>query len=280
MIAMKILPAIFTVLTILLISAPPTVYADVFKVDTMKGEWREISDTYIVSEKSVGESVLRLYADGYRMGSWIISIDLDLDVEEGGEIFGYIKVEVPELGITLVYTERYINKGLIGMDYIENNLTLSLNGETLIQEYDYAEEPMNSRLNTRFYFVLMKVVDRLILEFRDEYNNPNSLKSVYAYRELDYDDEPVTFILEVYKNSFEKMGSIKAPLIINIPKDSVSMESFQYQTLDYSANAIFFLSLSFLLGAISFNLISTKFRMLKEEEFVKKESKKQKKRKK
>ncbi len=269
-----------TLLTLLLVTITAPIYPQVFKVDQMEGEWSEISDTYITSESSTGESLLRLYADGYRLGSWILSIDLDVNVEEGGEIYGYIKVEVPELGISLLYTERYINRGLFGMDYIENNLTLTLNGETLINEYDYAEEPMNSRLNTRYYLVLMKVVDKLVLEFRDEYNNPGALKSVYAYRELDYNNEPVTFIIEIYKNSYEKLGSVKAPLIINTPKDSVSTETFQYQTLDYSANAIFFLSLSFLLGAISFNLISTKFRIMKEEELAKKEVKKSKKKKK
>ena len=270
----------FTLLTIMLVYTITPTYSQVFKVDKMIGDWSEISDTYIISEKNIGESLLRLYADGYRLGSWILSIDLDLEVEDGGKIFGYFKVEIPELGIYLIYTEKYINKGLIGRDYIENNLTLILNDEVLINKYDYAEEPMNSRLNTRFYFVLMKVVDTLVLEFRDEYKNPDGLESVYTYKELNYNDEPVTFIIEIYKDSYEYQGSVKAPIILNNPKDSIATETFQYVTIDYSANAIFFLSLSFLLGAISFNLISTKFRILKEEELIRKESKKSKKKKK
>lgn len=254
-----------------------TVYADVFKVDQMKGNWREFSDTYIESERGIGEALLRLYADGYRMGSWILSIDLDLEVEDGGEIYGYIIVEIPELEISLQYTERYVNNGLLGLDYIENNLTLTIGDDTLLNLYDYAYEPMNSRLNVRYYLVLMKVVNTLVFEFRDEYKNPDGLNSVYVYRELDYDDEPVTLILELGKNSYNYQGSIKAPLFINSPKDSVSVESFQYITIDYSSNAIFFLSLSFLLGAISFNIISTKFRILQEEELLREKEKKTKK---
>lgn len=277
---MRISLSTYALLIIIISLIPIPTYSQVFKIAETKGEWREISDTYIASDRDVGESLIRLYADGYRFGSWIVSIDLNLDVEAGGEIYGYIKIEIPELGLLVQYEERYINRGLFGRDYIENNLTMLLNGERLIERHDYAEEPMNSRLNTRFYLVLMKVIDKLILEFRDDYNNPNSLKSIYVHRELNYNDEPVTFIIELYKNSYDRPGSITAPLYINLPKDLVSSETFQYQTLDYSAGAIFFLSLSFLLGAISFNLVSTKFRIMKEEKLLTtKEGKRPKKRK-
>lgn len=254
--------------TLLITSVYIPAYADVFKVDRMKGNWREFSDTYIESERGMGEAFLRLYTDGYRMGSWILSIDLDLEVEVGGEVYGYIEVEVPELGISLKYRERYINMGLLGLDYIENNLTLTIGDEILLDLYDYAYEPMNSRLNVRYYLVLMKVVDKLVFEFRDEYKNPDGLNNIYVYRELNYSDEPITLIIEMGKNSYEYQGGIKAPLFINIPKDRVSVKDFQYITIDYGSNAIFFLSLSFLLGAISFNIISTKFRILRDEEIL------------
>ncbi len=257
-----------------------TVYGDVFKIGIQEGNWKSISDTYVSSEYEAGEAYLELYADGYRMGGWILSFDILLNVEDGGEIYGYIVIEVKELGIKLFYSEKYVNNGLFGTDYIENNLTLTVAGETLLTKMDYAYEPMDSRLNTRYYFVLMKVGDTLYLEFRDEYYNKNSLNSIYTQTEINYDDQPLNLTVGIYKDSGEYTGSITVPFILNVPKDSVSFESLEYSTLDYSANAIFFLSLSFLLGAISFNIISTKFRMLKEEELEKEVKKKKKSKKK
>ncbi len=250
-----------------------TAYSDVFKIEKMDGNWRDISDTYLASEESVGEANISLYADGYRMGSWIISYDMDLSVEVGGRIRGILEIAIDQLNITLTYIEEYENNGVLGNDKIFNSLKLTVNGEVLFNRNSSASEPFNSRLNTRFYFALMKVLNKLYLVLRDEYGDTGSPESIYVEKELEYHDQPLTLRIKAYKNSYEYKGSIKIPFLINLPKDSISYDKLDIVTLDYTPNAIFFLSMSFLIGAIAFNVISTKFRVMSEEAELKKPKK-------
>ena len=255
---------LLAVLLVSIIISPYNVYSDVFKIERMEGGWIEVSDTYLASEDSTGISSISLYADGYRMGSWVISFDVDLSVEDGGAIDSFLKISVEPLNISLIYQENYTNNGLFGPDSISNSLTLLYNGEVIFNRTSRADEPFNSRLNTRFYFVLIKVINSLYLVLRDEYGNTGSPASIYLEKEIGYKDEPLTLRIEAYKNSYSYRGSMKVAFLINLPKDSISYEKLEFPTLDYTPNAIFFLSMSFLIGAITFNVISTRFRVFSE----------------
>jgi len=136
---------ILYLLLAIIVIAPPQAMGDVFKIGEQRGEWATISDFIIETVPSPGEAYLRLYADGYRLGSWVISFEINLVGQLGDEVYGELRLSVPELGVEVVYTETHVYNGL-DMDRIENTLALYIGGEEVYSLHDSAVEPFDSRL--------------------------------------------------------------------------------------------------------------------------------------
>jgi len=245
---------------LMILVTPHTAYvgSNAFRIESQVGEWINISDFIVESGSDRGEARIKLYADDYRLGSWTISYDINIDVEPGGDAEGWIKLSIPELGLEVFYYEWYWNGG-IEPDKIANNLTIWIDGEKVYSLYDSATEPFDSRLNMRMYMAIANVGGEVTLLVRDEYGEYGGGEAVFYREVIEYDGTPVTFTIEVYKNS-EYVSSIEVPFVLNTPRDSIIFEEIELQTLDYSVNAIFSLSLVFLVGAITFNLLSARVR--------------------
>jgi len=248
--------SIIMLIMIMVVSVYPTeVYAGVFRVVDMVGDWDSIEDTYIKSKSSVGVSQVYLEAPGYRFGGWRGTLSIDLSTETGNNITGYIEVGVRELNISIKYIESFI-PGSYGMgDKISNKLIIKV-GEDIKRFSDHAESPYDSRLNTRIYFAIENVNGVLWIVVQDPYGKTGVYNEVYYSRNMTYDGSGITLYMKVYKDSGDKVGSIICNLLTNEVEDLKTYDEIQLSTLDYGLNALFYLSMGFLIIAIAFNLIA------------------------
>ncbi len=257
---------LYLLLAIILLLPPPAM-GDVFKIGEQRGDWTTISDFIIETSPGPGEAYLKLFAEGYRLGSWVISFDINLVGQLGDEVYGELRLSVPELGVELVYTETHVYNGL-DMDSIANTLSLYIGGEEVYSLSDSAVEPFDSRLNMRMYLAVQNVGGTVYIILRDDYGDYGGGDAqIYYEAELPYDGGEVTFVIEALKRGGDG-SSMEIPFILNSPKDSIVYEAPQIELLDYSINAVFSISLMFLVGAIAFNLISARIRELETGEAV------------
>ncbi len=244
----------------LLIATPGFTMGNAFKIGFQEGDWATISDFLVESFPSTGEARLQLYADDYRLGSWTISFDINIDVEPGKEAEAWIKLMIPEIELEVYYYEWYRNGG-IEPEEIRNVLSVEIGGEEVYRVEDSAVEPFDSRLNMRMYMAVANIQGEVVFQLRDEYGDYGGGNKIFYQDTIPYNNEPVTFVIEIYKYS-EAEASIEIPFIINTPRDSLVFERLEIQTIDYSVNAVFSISLIFLVGAITFNLLSARIREL------------------
>jgi len=231
------------------------VYAGVFRVVNKSGDWDTIGDKIIKSKYEIGKAYVYLAAYDYVLGGWFGSLDINLYTETGNNITGYIEVGVKELNISITYIESYI-PGTYGLgDKISNTLIINVNGTKKIFKSS-AVSPFDSRLNTRIYFSIENIGGNLSILVQDPYGKTGYKKQVFVDIKIPYDKTPVTLYIKVYKDSGNAKGRIECPLFINDVEDNKVFKKISIKTVDYGLNALFYLSMGFLVIAIAFNIIA------------------------
>lgn len=267
----------YLAITIILIMSVSTmtVHGGVFKIVDKTGNWETIEDTFLKSSYEEGSARILLVADGYKLGGWFGSLDIDLTTEAGNNITGYIRIYIPSLNIDIVYYESYIPDSLGINNRISNKLIIKVGEDVKIYKDD-GYGLFDSRLNTRIYFGIANVNNTLKIVVEDPYGRSGyPEKQVYYEKDLEYDGGPVDLYLEVYKNSGDRAGSIRCNLLVNEVEDGKVYDTIVLRTIDYGLNDLFYLSLDFLIVAIAFNLIAGRVRRMEESklENIKRKSK-------
>ena len=270
---------------ILLISSYILVYSQEggFIVKEKKGEWEKISDIEIRSKKTAGENTITLEYPKAILGSWQGNIDIDISGETGDNITVIYVVEIDEIGFKIEYYENYIpgSIGPIG-EWRRNRLTIYLNNTIMFDKIEEANWPFDTRLNTRIYYTLYRSGDdTLKIVVQDYYGDIYKDKSIYWSNETYYSGNEVNLRIRISKYS-KKPSQIISYLFFNdVIENEIYTEELNVKKLNVDMNALFYLSLGFLIAALAVNIftkILTPKEEVKREEKVKTKKRRKKKR--
>jgi hypothetical protein len=280
----KTILVITLLITIILTSTHNIVYSQEggFIVKEKLGEWEVVSDVEIRSGRTSGESLLIMEYPKAILGSWQGNIDVDASGEPGDNITILYTVEIEEIKFKIEYYESYVPGyfGPIGEKRM-NRLTIYLADIIVYNKIEVATWPYDTRLNTRIYYTIYRSgEDSLRLTVQDYYGQINENKSIYWSDEILYNGNEVTLRISIWKRS-DKPSQIMSYLFYNeVIENEIYEEQFNARKLNIDMNIIFYLSLGFLVVALSANIftrvLTPKVEIRKEEKPIRKKSKKRK----